>query len=199
MDELPLYSLGWSIAVASPQEPYGGIVDGLRYLRGQFPHLPGTGTPFHGQRGQRGVEGRVRGVTRGAPRQLCRHVGRPLLDLTRTSASYGVRQYDLIRAVCALKVRGGQHRRRPLRQMAEAIMQCDDQQESEVFPVFTSPARGPAATMLAAQAAASAAEKRSTGSATGPKKKRKVRQCCGSAANFQTVLASARRPRGARR
>ena len=78
-------------------------------------------------------------------------------------------------------------------------MQCDDQQESEAFPVFKSPGQSPAATMLAAQAAASAAEKRSTGSATGPKKKGKVRQCCGSAANFQTVLASARRPRGARR
>ena len=79
-----------------------------------------------------------------------------------------------MRAVCALKVRGGQHRRRPLRQMAEAIMQCDDQQESEAFPVFRSPAHSPAATMLAAQAVTSTAEKRSTSSATGPKKGRKV-------------------------
>ena len=122
------------------------------------------------------MEGPVPGVARRAPRQLCRDVGRPLLDLTRTLASYGVRQYDLIQAVGALKVRGGQHRRRPLRQMAEAIMQCDDQQESEAFPVFKSPANSPAATVLAAQAAASAAEKRSTGSGTGPKKKRKVQQ-----------------------
>ena len=36
LDHLPLYSLGWSVAVASPQEPYGGIVDGLRYLRGRL-------------------------------------------------------------------------------------------------------------------------------------------------------------------
>ena len=71
-----------------------------------------------------------------------------LLDLTRTLASYGVRQYALIQAVGALKVRGGQHRRRPLRQMAEAIMQCDDQQESEAFPVFRSPAHSPAATRI---------------------------------------------------
>ena len=99
-----------------------------------------------------------------------------LLDLTRTLASYRVREYDLIQAVGAPKVRGSQHRRRRLRQMAEAIVQCDDQQESEAFPVFRSPAHSPVATMLAARAAASAAEKRSTSSATGPKKKRKVRQ-----------------------
>ena len=76
----------------------------------------------------------------------------------------------------ALKVRGGQHRRRPLRQMAEAIMQCDDQQESEAFPVFRSPEHSPVATMLAARAAASEVERRILSSATGPSKRRKVRQ-----------------------
>ena len=106
-----------------------------------------------------------------------------LLDLGRTLASYRVREYDLIQAVGAPKVRGSQHRRRRLRQMAEAIVQCQDQQESEALPVdggteptIRSPAHSHAATMLAAQAATSAAEKRSTSSARRPKKKRKVRQ-----------------------
>ena len=36
MGHLLLHSLGWFIAVAWPQEPYGGIVDGLRCLRGEL-------------------------------------------------------------------------------------------------------------------------------------------------------------------
>ena len=36
MDRPLLYSLGWFIVVAWLQEPYGGIVDGLRYLRGEL-------------------------------------------------------------------------------------------------------------------------------------------------------------------
>ena len=36
MDRLLLYSLGWFVVVAWPQEPYGGIVGGLRYLRGEL-------------------------------------------------------------------------------------------------------------------------------------------------------------------
>ena len=99
-----------------------------------------------------------------------------LLDLTRTLASYGVRQYDVIHAVGAPKVRGSQQRRRRHRQMAEAIVQCDDQQESEAFPVFRSPEHSPVATMLAARAAASEVERRILSSATGPRKRRKVRQ-----------------------
>ena len=99
-----------------------------------------------------------------------------LLDLTRTLASYGVRQYDVIHAVGAPKVRGSQQRRRRNRQMAEAMVQCDDQQESEAFPVFRSPEHSPVATMLAARAAASEVERRILSSATGPSKRRKVRQ-----------------------
>ena len=99
-----------------------------------------------------------------------------LLDLTRTLASYGVQQYDVIHAVGAPKVRGSQQRRRRNRQMAEAMVQCDDQQESEAFPVFRSPEHSPVATMLAARAAASEVERRILSSATGPRKRRKVRQ-----------------------
>ena len=36
MGHLLLHSLGWFVAVAWPQEPYGGIVDGLRCLRGEL-------------------------------------------------------------------------------------------------------------------------------------------------------------------
>ena len=105
-----------------------------------------------------------------------------LVDLSRTSVSYRIREDDVIQAVCAPKVCGGQHRPRQLRQMVEAIVQFRDEQgrgalpdDGGTEPATRSPAHSYAATMLAARAATSTEEMQSAIFAGGREKKRKVR------------------------
>ena len=104
-----------------------------------------------------------------------------LVDLNRTSVSYRIREDDVIQAVCAPKVCGGQHRPRQLRQMVEAIVQFRDEQGRGALPddggtelASRSPAHSYAATMLAARAATDATEMRIATFAGGQERKRRV-------------------------